>query len=355
MNAVDLPPKVTGPAAWTVADIEAQGDGEGGWRLQLDPEQVAEVEAAARDLIARGVEIAAITREMFPLPKTAPLIQRVVEQCLHGRGFALVSGLDPHRGDIRMAATMYYGIGAHMGSARSQNKKGHILGHVCDLGLSSKDGNVRLYQTTERQSYHTDSCDVVGLMCLNPAKSGGLSGVVSSMSIYNEMFDARPDLLAELVRPLPVDRRGEITADGRSHYNMPVFNYHEGFLSALYTPDYIRTAPRLDDVEPFSRARLAALDMMDALADDPRLRLEFALDAGELLFMHNHTILHNRTEYEEWGEPERRRHILRLWLAVPGARPLPEVYRERYGQLTVGDRGGVIVPGSILNAPLEPV
>jgi hypothetical protein len=351
MNTFDLPAKVTGPSAWYGPDVAASGD----WLVTLSDHQVQEIEDAAKSVIERDVEVAAITRETFPLPQTAPLIADALEQCLHGRGFVAVRGLKPYADDIRMAASMYYGIGTHMGSARSQNGKGHVLGHVCDLGLSTTDGSVRIYQTTERQNYHTDSCDVVGLMSLRGAKSGGLSGLVSSMTIYNEMYDARPDLLAELMQPMATDRRGEITADGRAYFEIPVFNYHQRHLSGLYAPHYIRSAPRLDGVPPLTDAQNEALDMLDALADDPRLNIEFALQPGDLLFVHNHTIMHDRTAYEEWGEPERRRHLLRLWLAIPGARPLPDVYAQRYGRVTIGDRGGVIVPGSELNAPLEPV
>src|SRR5215213_7205632 len=97
----------------------------------------------------------------------------------------------------------------HFGNARSQNAKGHLLGHVRDLGLATSDPNVRTYQTTERQHFHTDSCDIVGLLCLKTAKSGGLSSLTSSMAIYNEMTRRRPDLVARLFRPFPTDRRGE--------------------------------------------------------------------------------------------------------------------------------------------------
>ena len=351
MDIANLPPKITGPAAWYGPDLMTSEE----WIVELDAAQAAEVTAAARAVLDAGIAVADITADNFPLPKTAPLIKGVVDECLHGRGFVVLRGLDPYADDIPMAATMYYGIGTHMGSARSQNGKGHLLGHVCDLGLSTRDGSVRIYQTTERQNYHTDSCDIVGLMCLRNAKSGGLSGLVSSMTIYNEMFDARPDLLAELLKPMATDRRGEITADGRPYFEIPVFNYYEGHLSALYAPHYIRSAPRLDGVPPLTPAQNDALDMLDALADDPRLHIEFALEPGDMSFVHNHTIMHDRTAYEEWGDMARRRHLLRLWLAIPGARPLPEVYAQRYGAVTIGDRGGVIVPGVALNAPLEPV
>ena len=100
-------------------------------------------------------------------------------------------------------------IGVHLGNLRMQNAQGHVLGHVRDLGRSSDDPNTRIYQTRERQTHHTDSCDVVGLLCLRPAKSGGLSSLVSSTTIFNEIRRRRPDLLKVLLDPIETDRRGK--------------------------------------------------------------------------------------------------------------------------------------------------
>ena len=94
---------------------------------------------------------------------------------------------------------------------------GHVLGHVQDLGLDVADPNVRIYQTNERQTYHTDSCDIVGLLCLKTAQSGGLSALVSSTTIFNEMRRRRPDLLKLLFQPLATDRRGEVPEAAISH------------------------------------------------------------------------------------------------------------------------------------------
>ncbi len=351
MEIADLPAEITGPSAWYGPDLAKTDD----WLVNLNDQQTAEVEAQARAYLDRGGDIAQMSKADFPLPETAPLLGEMVRECLHGRGFVALRGLAPHADKIPLAAAMFYGVGAHMGSARSQNGKGHVLGHVCDLGLSTTDGSVRIYQTTERQNYHTDSCDIVGLMCLRGAKSGGQSGLVSSMTIYNEMRRRRPDLVKLLFESMATDRRGEITADGRAFFEIPIFSFHEGYLSALYAPHYVRSAQGLDGVAPLTEAQLEALDLLDTLADDPALNLEFSLQPGDLLFVHNHTLLHDRTAYEEWGDVARRRHLLRLWLAIPGARPLPDVYAQRYGSTAIGDRGGIIVPGSEYNAPLEPV
>ncbi len=135
------------------------------------------------------------------------------DEVLNGRGFLLMRGLPVERWSMREAATAYFGLGAHLGSARSQNAKGHVLGHVQDLGLDAHDPNVRIYQTSARQTFHTNSCDIVALLCLKTARSGGLSALVSSTTIFNEMRRRRPDLLALLFEPIATDRRGEV-ADG---------------------------------------------------------------------------------------------------------------------------------------------
>ena len=351
MKETQLPPPVDGPAAWRRADMESGAPG----RYDLSAQQAAEIEAAAGPVVSGDKDIGAMVKSDFTLSAMRSVIAAWTDELLNGCGFVHVRGLDAGPDNVRRAAAIFYGLGLHMGVPRSQNGKGHVLGHVCDLGLSSDDPNVRIYQTTERQKYHTDSCDVAGLMCLKPAKQGGESGLVSSMAIYNEMRSSCPDLLVELLVPMYVDRRGEVTADGLPYYRQPVYSWHAGYLSALYAPHYIRSAARLDGVPPLSRRQVAALDAFDGLADDPRFNITFPLHPGDLLFVHNHTILHDRLAYTDWGPGEGRRHLLRLWLAVPGARPLPEHYRHRFGSVTVGDRGGIRVPGKELNAPLEPV
>jgi len=263
----------------------------------------------------------------------------------------LLRRLPVERWSKRKTATAYFGLGSHLGSARSQNAQGHVLGHVKDLGFSSSDPNVRIYQTSERQGYHTDSCDVVGLLCLQPAKAGGLSSLVSSVTIFNEMRRRRSDLVPCLFEPIETDRRGEVPEGQKPYFQIPVFNWYAGLLSTIYHRTYIDSARR------FVKTRLTpqqreALDLFDALADDPALNLPMKLLSGDVQLVHNHTLLHDRTAFEDWPEPGRKRHLLRLWLAPPEARPLPPVFAERYGGLVPGDRGGVSVEGAGQTAPL---
>jgi hypothetical protein len=347
-----LPPPVEGPTVWYGPDMMTRTD----WVHALSAADLAEIEHAMRPLAEGQIDIARITKADFPLPMLAPKLARISDELLDGRGFALLRGLPVERWSIREAATAYFGIGSHFGNARSQNAKGHVLGHVRDLGLNAaKDPTARVYQTRERQTYHTDSCDVVGLLCLKTAKSGGASALVSSMTIYNEMLKRRPDLLPCLFEAMHTDRRGEVPAGQKPWHDIPVFNWYEGRLSALYARRYIESARRFPEVPPLTARQTEALDLFDALAEDPAITMQMTFRPGDMQWVHNHTMLHDRTEFEDWPEPARKRHLLRLWLAVPGARPLPAIYAERFGKIEIGDRGGIIVPGAILNAPLEAV
>ena len=348
----ELPPEQTGAAAWYGPEMAGRTD----WQMPLSPAEIAEVETATRALASREADIAAITPKEFPLPTLgARLKARVEGEVLNGRGFLLLRGLPVERWSMRESATAFFGLGAHLGSARSQNGKGHVLGHVQDLGLDVSDPNVRIYQTHERQTYHTDSCDIVGLLCLKTAQSGGLSALVSSTTIFNEMRRTRPDLLELLFQPIATDRRGEVPDGQKPYFEIPVLNWHEGFLTAIYQRQYVDSAQRFADAPRLTPARVEALDMFDALANDPRLHLFMEFRPGDVQLVHNHTMLHDRTAFVDWPEPERRRHLLRLWLAANHARPLPPVFAQRYGSVEIGNRGGIIVRGTKLHAPLAAV
>ena len=346
----ELPPEQTGAAAWYGPEIAKRDD----WMMPLSAAEVAEVEAATQALVARDADIAVLKPQDFPLPTLwAKLRSRVDDEVLNGRGFLLLRGLPVDRWSIRESATAFFGLGAHLGSARSQNGKGHVLGHVQDLGLDVNDPNVRIYQTHERQTYHTDSCDIVGLLCLKTARSGGLSALVSSTTIFNEMRRRRPDLLKLLFQPIATDRRGEVPEGQKPFFEIPVFNWHQGYLTAIYQRQYIDSAQRFPEAPRHTPELIEALDMFDSLANDPALNTFMEFKPGDVQLVHNHTMLHDRTGFDDWPEPERRRHLLRLWLAAEGARPLPEIFAQRYGQVTIGDRGGIIVRGTRLQAPLQ--
>jgi len=340
-----LPPEIKDRSAWYGSDLEGSTD----WIERLSESEVGEVEIAAGQLAAlakSSCDLTSISTEDFPLPTLGPRLRGLLNEVLNGRGYVLIQALPVQRWTRREAAIAFLGIGTHLGSLRMQNAAGHLLGHVKDLGRSSLDSDARIYQTSERQTHHTDSCDVVGLLCLSTAKSGGLSSLVSSTTIYNEMRRRRPDLLKVLLEPIETDRRGEVPEGGKPYFSIPIFNWHVGLLSTIYQRQYIESARRFPGVASLTPTQIEALDLFDELANDPKLNLTMEFQPGDMQFVHNHTILHDRTAFEDFPEPERKRHLLRLWLAPPNARPLPEVFAQRFGSVTAGDRGGIAVKGS---------
>jgi hypothetical protein len=342
-----MPPHIDDASAWRGADMAARTD----WIEELTGPELDELGTACEPWMDERADLAALTRAHFALPRLGPRLALALQELLHGRGFVLWRGLPVQRWGRRRSAIAFYGLGAHLGHARSQNAQGHVLGHVRDMGLSSGDPNVRIYQTRERQTFHTDSADLVGLLCLQTARRGGLSALVSSATLYNEMRARREDLAARLFEPLATDRRGEVPPGAKPYFEIPVFNWHAGRLSAIYQRQYIDSAQRFADAPRLDAAQVEALDLLDALTDDPALHFTMALQPGDLQFVHNHALLHDRTAFDDWPEPERRRHLLRLWLAPDAARPLPEVFAQRYGSVTPGDRGGVPSADGRLRVP----
>ena len=334
-SGADLPPLLDGPAVWYGPEMAQRDD----WIHLLSTQDIEEVELAARPWAGR--DLSGLRPGGFPLPQLGPKLASIRQEVLNGRGFALLRGLPVAQWPEELSAAAFYGIGTHFGAARTQNAQGHLLGHVRDLGLRSDDPNVRIYQTAERQTFHTDSCDIVGLLCLQVARSGGDSALVSSNTIWNEMRRRRPDLAALLLQPVATDRRGEVPAGQKPFFTIPVFNRHAGGMSAIYQRQYIDSAQRFDDAPRLDERWQEALDLLDALANDPALNFLMRLERGDIQLVHNHTLLHDRTAFENWPEPERQRHLLRLWLAPADARPLPAVFAQRFGSVMPGERGGV--------------
>lgn len=349
-SAQDAPPPHD-PALWHAAEMRASNS----WVFDLSETHREEILRAALESRNRAQPIPEITRESFALPTLAPALERLRGDVVDGRGFVLLRGLPIEDLDRDAVMRAYFGIGSYFGVARPQNRAGHLIGHVKDLGESKADPKTRLYRTNARQRFHVDSCDVVGLLCLRPAKSGGASALCSSVAIYEEIARQRPDLAAILEQPFVYDRKDEVPEGKGPHYLMPIVHRFAGKTTVYFARDFIESAQkRFADVPRLTDRQIEALDMVERLAESDTFRLDMAFSPGDMQFVHNHVLLHSRTAYEDWPEPERRRHLLRLWLSAHGGRPLPPVFAERYGPLRPGEpRGGISVPGFAPTVPLE--
>ena len=343
-----IPARYDGPAAWTGAEMRERDD----WIVRLSEGDRNELDAAWRATAHLAIE--SIGPREFVLPTLGTKLLALRDEVIGGRGFVLLRGLDIEGWPIERTARVYWGLGSWFGRAVSQNAMGHLLGHVIDLGYDTRDPDVRTYQTAERQLYHADPCDIVALLCLHPAKQGGSSTIVSSVALYNEMARRRPDLAAALSEPLPFDRRGEVPENEEPFFLSPVFSHHDGLVSSYTTRRYIESSQRHRDAPRLVARHHEALDLLDALTDDPEFHLDMEFAPGDIQLLHNHTVFHDRTAYVDWPEPERKRHLLRLWLCPSNGRPLPVRYAPIGGSAAVGDRGGVVCRGTTMHVPLTP-
>jgi hypothetical protein len=295
--------------------------GSDAWRVPLDEGHRREVLDAVRAAERAGAD--EIVPEWFPLPTLGPVLRRVRDELVYGRGFVLVQGVPVGEMSERQREIAALGLACHVGAIVPQGPGGAPLMHVRDTGADSSQARTRSYQHSGRLGYHSDPTDIVALLCVRPAKSGGLSAVVSSVAVHNEVVRTRPDLAEVLYQPWWHDRR---TGDGPdSFYTKPVcVPRDEGRVSVSYGPDYIRSAQRGAHVPPFTPSQEEAMALLDRLTDDPAFALTMDLREGDLQFLNNHVVLHSRTAYEDHPEPHRRRHLFRLWLtAGPAAAPAP--------------------------------
>lgn len=343
--------RVSTPQAWYGPELARRPEE---WTHVFSADESAELLAAIAAVDARGLDVTDIGPEAFPLPRLASTLRRVREDLLRGRGFSLLRGFPSDGLSARQRAIGYFGIGAHLGRAVSQNAAGHALGHVTDLGFDYSQPTARGYQTSVRLPYHTDGADLVGLLCVRTAKSGGLSSLVSSTTVYNEMLERRPDLVRVLMGATYRDRRGEIPPGKGPWYTLPVFNPHEGLMITSYVRSAIRKAQRFEEVPRTSAELTEAMDFLDALAESPALHLDMELAVGDIQFVCNHYILHSRTNYEDHPHPDARRHLLRLWLSCDDGPALPLVFDNYTGLDAHGRPMGLHLDGGRLTAPLLP-
>jgi hypothetical protein len=342
--------------SWVAADLEADRS----WHLRCSDAELNQLVewVASVDPDSLAADPSIIDRLVLDAPRQ--LVERAEQvrfELVHGPGLSLLSGLDlgqPGFADERRVAIAFLLFGRLIGSLRSQNAAGHLLGHVTDVGADIEDPRTRIYQTNHRQTFHTDSTDAVGLLCLRPAKSGGASMVVNVEAVYDRMQAESPALVERLFEPVATDRRGEQPEGELPWFEIPVLNRTGDRITGIYQRQYIDSAARFDAAPRLDSEHVEALDRFDAIMNDPAVHFQMSFEPGDMQFVHNHSLLHDRTGFIDHDEPERRRHLLRVWLSLPGDRELPDSFKQRYGSITVGDRGGITVPGTRPTISFEP-
>ncbi|MGI9408513.1 MAG: TauD/TfdA family dioxygenase [Hyphomicrobiaceae bacterium] len=328
---------VQGPVAWYGPAMAEERS----WIYRLSEHEIQEIEQALAGLPSEMCQARQFSRKDFPLPNFGNELTSLLEHIQSGRGFALIRGLPLDRWSREQIEAVYWGIGSYFGEPISQNAEGQLIAEVTNRGQSYENNtNDRGYRSRDRLHPHVDTSDVTALLCLQPAKSGGHSSIASSLTVLNELLERHPEHIERLASGYHHDLRGEGPTrkiEEVTHNRIPVFSAFEGKTSCCLNYKIMKSAH--DKVgEPFVAEDEAALGDLVDIALSESVRLDMQLERGDIQLVNNYVLLHWRTEFEDWPEPERRRCLLRMWLNTREPRPLAPEFADRYN---TGPRGGV--------------
>lgn len=339
-------------SAWRPSDFSSTDD----FSITLNDKHLAAFDRALQANLAAKRTTDSITRKDFPLDDIADEAAAWRDEVLNGRGFILFRRFPLERYTEDEISTIFWGLGTYIGRAVSQSNMGDYIGHVTDVG--GKDRRERAYRSSRELTLHTDRADVLGMLCLQQAMRGGVSGYSSAHTIYNEILATRPELIEPLFEGFHYHRRGEqlpgqpaVTAD-----KIPVLSEQDGEVSVVFLRNYIEMGA-VELGQPLSPLQLEALDLFESVADRDDIKLTLTLEPGDTVFFNNCVLLHNRTSFEDYPEPSRKRHLLRLWLMLDGARPLTPAVHAYKGTTGIEARtdGSTYYTGDAVPEPVDPV
>jgi hypothetical protein len=331
---------VVDPAGWEADSLGPVDD----WSYEITPKDQEELVRAVVTFKDKGRPLVDVDRASFPLDGLAGTLADVRRELIDGRGIVMIRNFPIDRFDAEDVAIAYMGFGSYLGDKMIQNRHGHVLGHVKDLGENYETSG-RAYNTNAELRFHSDACDYVGLLCLRGAKAGGESRVASSVTVYNKILERRPDLLKSLCEDFCRSYVGEMNPGDLPYFKQPIFSFAEGYFSAVGAGAAIDKATKLPGVPPLTPAQQEAIQLYRTIVSD--LAADIPFKPGDVQFLSNYVTLHSRRAFEDWPEKDRRRHLLRLWLRDPQGRPLPKEIRE-------GRNGvGIKIDGLRMVAPLD--
>jgi hypothetical protein len=310
---------ISGPSAWRGDELSRSTE----WIYVLGDAERAELEDLGRRFLADDPDLRTVTAADYPYDVCRALNDECARQMDTGRGFVLVRGLRTEEYGDAMAAAIFFIMGLHLGRPIGQNQQGRLLDHV--IATSDKtmsDEGALPSRVRDRLPFHSDSSDVVALMCLRGAKEGGASSLVSGTTIYNEMLAVAPELALRLFDTYHWDWRHQDPDSPELTYTSPVISYVDGVFSTYAGSSMIFSAQEYPGVPRLTPEQAAAITLFDEISEKHGLPIDMDFQPGDVQWLLNHAALHSRTGYIDHPEPERRRHLLRLWLRRDVGRPL---------------------------------
>ena len=343
---------IAGACVWQGRDMVESAR----WIRDLPQDVLAEIDAALDRVRRRQIGWNAITRTDFPLSRTVDLLAEVAAELETGCGMIKLRGLPVARYSDHDLRRIWFGLGAHLGRPVFQNCRGELMRDIRDEGadvgqrygqIAAEGGERPPFLSSYARTlsngalrFHTDRCDVVGLLCVRQARSGGVSKLCSSPAVHNAMLARRPDLVEALYRDIWRSRLGEEAGGEKIAYPLPIFGARDGSFTSHYSLTYIEAAQLMANVPKMTSEEREAIVLLMALAEE--LSFEMTLAPGDIQLLNNHVIYHGRTPFEDDPAAGRDRLLLRLWLSMPNSRGLPRGHEVLWRSIAPGAiRGGI--------------
>lgn len=324
------------PGIWAGYELESRQE----WKVCLGQEEIGELIAAADQ--SSHLPIGQIRKENFPLPTLGKSLDKIQDNLENSIGATLIKGFPAQDLGEDIATRAFWGICSHIGTAVSQSALGERIFSVRNEGYQDGDNRQRGPNTSRKLSFHSDRSDVIAFLCWKQAKSGGENQIVHAMALHNAILHRSPGLLEELYQPYYFKRHNVDSAHELPYCRQPIFSVTDGHFACNILRVLIDRAYNLPELPDMTLLQKDALDLVEETAGDPSLHYAFRQDPGDLLFLNNFTVLHRRNAFTDYPQPDRKRHIYRIWLSVPNSRPLDPLFKENYGAVEPGAlRGGM--------------
>jgi hypothetical protein len=331
--------KVESPAAWLASDLEVSTD----WWHSFSPDELDEIDAALENVRSGNpdLDLDRLTPDSFPLPAVTALVETIRDQLVAGKGVMICTGFPVERYTLPELRAIWWGLSQHLGTPVAQSWRGDLMGDVRDLGTGIEGRTGRGYTSNVELRFHSDPADVTALFFLRRAMRGGESRLASSVAVHNEIARRRPDLLEVLYQPFTVSWQSNEPPGEQPWYDLPVYGRAGDDVACAYVGSNILWAEKNCGAPPLSPEQVEAVEYVAQVAAEPAFWIERSLEPGSMLFVYNHTAFHMRTEFEDFPDPDRKRHLLRAWLSLPNSRQLPASFAPFFRDTRAGAvRGG---------------
>ena len=325
-------------AAWNPDQLKEKKD----WIFEINKEASDYIAENIKKVFEPKKDLFDYSRDEFDLGPILENVSNAAKKAYYGYGLSLIKGLPRNTLNNQEFKLLIWAIGLHLGVARPQGMFSQYISEVKATGMNYRSDAGRGYNSNAKLDFHTDGCDLVGLACYNKAMEGGQSLIASSVTAWQLLLSERPDLAEVALENFYFSHNEEQIPGECPYYVQPLFDFAKGHLFGKWNWNRVRTAQKMDDIPKLSLIQLECINFLEEILRRPDVLFTSWFEPGDLQFINNHVILHSRTGFKDFEEIERKRLLIRIWIAPPYSLRLPDSWKDFWKSIDPGSvRGGI--------------